>query len=78
MPETKRTIIIVDDDRSILRVFMRVLEKKNYAVFHYGKWQSRFGTDRINRFDAARIDVRLPDMEGTAILRESKKHLLKR
>jgi CheY-like chemotaxis protein len=28
----KRTIIIVDDDKSFLRVFTRVLEKKGYLV----------------------------------------------
>jgi DNA-binding NtrC family response regulator len=68
MPEAKRTIIIVDDDRSILRVFTRVLEKKGYIVT-----TAENGKDALNQiehgsFDAALIDVRLPDMEGTTIL----------
>jgi DNA-binding NtrC family response regulator len=68
MPETKRTIIIVDDDRSILRVFTRVLEKKNYAVTTVETGKAALDQIKCNRFDAALIDIRLPDMEGTAIL----------
>jgi DNA-binding NtrC family response regulator len=68
MLETKKTILVVDDDQSILRVFTRVLERKGFFVTTVEN-----GTDAINQvlrkhFDAALIDVRLPDMEGTAIL----------
>jgi DNA-binding NtrC family response regulator len=68
MAEQKRSILIVDDDRSILRVFTRVLERKGYTVT-----AAENGNDGLNhikraRFDAALIDVRLPDMEGTNLL----------
>jgi DNA-binding NtrC family response regulator len=68
MLEGKRTIIIVDDDRSILRVFTRVLEKKGYTVTTAENGKAALNQIECNRFDAALIDVRLPDMEGTAIL----------
>jgi DNA-binding NtrC family response regulator len=68
MPETKRTIIIVDDDRSILRVFTRVLEKKGYTVTTAENGKDALNQIEHSRFDAALIDVRLPDMAGTAIL----------
>ncbi len=56
--------MIVDDDQSILRVFTRVLERKGYSVTAVGT--GRDGLTQIKRscFDAALIDVRLPDMEG--------------
>jgi DNA-binding NtrC family response regulator len=68
VPETKRTILVVDDDRSILRVFTRVLEKKGYIVTAVETGKDAFDQIGRNRFDAALIDVRLPDMEGTEIL----------
>ncbi len=61
MAKTKRTMLIVDDDRSILRVFTRILEKKGYA-------KDALSQIERNRFSAALIDVRLPDMEGTDLL----------
>jgi CheY-like chemotaxis protein len=64
----KRTILVVDDDPSILRVIRRVFERAGYVVTVAGT-----GTDAqklIDKccFDAALIDVRLPDMLGTELL----------
>jgi DNA-binding NtrC family response regulator len=64
----KRTIIIVDDDKSILRVFTRVLEKKGYLVTSAENGKDAIEKILHNKFDAALIDVRLPDMRGTDIL----------
>lgn len=68
LSEEKQTILVVDDDKSILRVFTRVLEKKGYAVTVAENGEEAI--DKINcaHFDAALIDVRLPDMRGTDIL----------
>jgi DNA-binding NtrC family response regulator len=68
MSEPRKTILIVDDDRSILRVFTRVFERKGYAVTAVETGND--GLTQIKRvhFDAALIDVRLPDMEGTSLL----------
>ena len=68
MPETKKTIIIVDDDRSILRVFTRVLEKKGFTVTAVENGKDALSQIEHNHFDAALIDVRLPDMDGTELL----------
>ncbi len=68
LSEQKRTIIIVDDDKSILKVFTRVFEKKGYQVT-----TAENGKDSLDklghfRYNVALIDVRLPDMMGTDIL----------
>jgi two-component system, NtrC family, response regulator GlrR len=68
MFEAKRTILIVDDDRSILRVFTRVLEKKGYIVTAVETGKDALNQIEHNRFDAALIDLRLSDMAGTEIL----------
>lgn len=66
--EPKKTILIVDDDSSILRVFTRVLERKGYAVASAATGKDGLNLVRICRFDAALIDVRLPDFDGTELL----------
>ncbi|MCW4017748.1 MAG: response regulator [Candidatus Bathyarchaeota archaeon] len=68
MNEPKRSILIVDDDRAILRVFTRLLEKKGYVVKAVETGKDALSEIDKTRFDAALIDVRLPDMKGTAIL----------
>jgi two-component system, NtrC family, response regulator GlrR len=68
MVEQKRSILIVDDDRSILRVFTRVLERKGYKVTAAENGKDGLSHIKRARFDAALIDVRLPDMEGTNLL----------
>jgi DNA-binding response OmpR family regulator len=70
-----KTILVVDDDLSILRTFKRVLEKSGYhidtadtAAVALEKLQSR-------RYDLAIIDVILPDMKGTDLLAKAKDEL---
>lgn len=63
-----KTIIIIDDDKSILRVFTRVLERKGYAVTSAESGKEAIEKIKAACFDAALIDVRLPDMQGTDIL----------
>jgi DNA-binding NtrC family response regulator len=63
-----RSILIVDDDKSILRVFTRVLGRKGYCVSTAETGREAKEKLETNRYDAALIDVRLPDMEGTDLL----------
>ncbi len=64
----KKTIIIIDDDKSILSVLTRLLEKKGYVVTTAENGKDSIDKIERFRFSAALIDVRLPDMLGTAIL----------
>ena len=66
--QPQKTIIVVDDDRSILRVFTRVLEKKGYAVTAVETGGEAIKQLEKNSFDAALIDVRLPDINGLELL----------
>ncbi len=68
MSSTKKTVILIDDDQSILRVFTRVLERKGYAVTAVDNGGEAVKQIEKHYFDAALIDVRLPDIEGTELL----------
>ena len=68
MTENKKTILIVDDDRLILRGFTRLLERKGYMVTAVETGRDGLNQIESKNFDAALVDMRLPDMEGTELL----------
>lgn len=73
MPEKKHSILIIDDDSSILRTFNRVLSKAGYAVETAKTGEEATGKFYAKSFDAALIDVRLGEMEGTDLLPQMQK-----
>jgi DNA-binding NtrC family response regulator len=68
-PEAKPSILVIDDDASILRVFTRVLEKRGFFVATARSGREAWEKVRTKSFDATLIDVGLPDMEGTDLMR---------
>ena len=70
-----RTILVVDDDKSILRTFTRILQKNGYKID-----TAETGREAIERadkkhYDLALVDIRLPDMDGTDLLAKIKNQL---
>ncbi|MEE4167177.1 MAG: response regulator [Desulfocapsaceae bacterium] len=62
-----KSLLIVDDDQSFLESFRYILERNDYSVS-----QARTGTQAVrllqrHHFDAALIDLHLPDAVGTEI-----------
>ncbi len=68
-------ILIVDDDRAILRVLRRVLEKNGYSVDTAETAAEALDKLRSSHYDLALIDVILPDMKGTDLLAKAKAEL---
>jgi DNA-binding NtrC family response regulator len=68
MSNVRKTVLLVDDDQSILRVFTRVLERKGYSVITAENGGDATRKIETSSFDAALIDFRLPDIDGTALL----------
>ena len=60
--------MVVDDDRSTLKAFTRLLERKSYSVTAVETGREALARIEQNRFDAALIDVHLPDIDGFEIL----------
>ena len=64
----KRAMLVVDDDRAILRVFKRILERKGYAVVTAETGKEAVAQLQNCSYAAALVDLKLPDMEGTDLL----------
>jgi two-component system response regulator HydG len=73
--ETKKTILVVDDDKSILRTFTRILQKSGYNIETAETGKEAIEKTENHHYDLALVDIRLPDMDGTDLLAKLKKQL---
>jgi DNA-binding NtrC family response regulator len=62
--------LIIDDDRGILDGFKLLLERKGYLTDTAETGSEAIEKVRSKYFNLALIDIRLPDMDGTALLSE--------
>ena len=67
VPDNRR-VIIIDDDKSILRTFTRILQKKGFDTDTAETGKEAIGKWEKEKYDVALIDIRLPDMDGTDLL----------
>jgi len=72
---TKKTILVVDDDKSILRTFTRILQKSGYEIETAETGKEAIEKADTRQYDLALVDIRLPDMDGTELLAKLKKQL---
>jgi DNA-binding response OmpR family regulator len=73
--EANRTILVVDDDKSILRTFTRILQKNGYEIDSAETGKEAMEKAASRHYDLALVDIRLPDMDGTDLLAKIKKQL---
>jgi DNA-binding response OmpR family regulator len=66
----QRAILIVDDDEIILETISEFLQSKGYAVATAGTAKEAMEKSRSRNFNLALLDIKLPDMEGTELLRK--------
>ncbi len=66
--EHRRSLLVIDDDESILRVFRRIFEKNGYVVFTAQSGKEAEEKLEENCFDATLFDLKLPYMNGTDLL----------
>ncbi len=69
----KARILIVDDNEAICKTMKNIFQAKNYVVeiVHSGK--DAIAANKKQKFNVAILDLRLPDMDGIAILTELSK-----
>jgi DNA-binding response OmpR family regulator len=65
-----KTVLLVDDDRGILRTFTRILQRAGYEIETAENGGEAMKKMRARSFDVALIDVILGDSDGLDILRE--------
>lgn len=70
-----RTILVVDDDKSILRTFTRILQKNGYKIDTAETGKEALEKALKKHYDLALVDIRLPDMEGTDLLAKIKEQM---
>lgn len=68
MKTQKKSILIVDDDKSILNIFTRILQKQGYNTDTAETGQEAMGKLQNQRYDLALVDVKLPDTNGTDLI----------
>jgi CheY-like chemotaxis protein len=64
----QKSILIVDDDKAILRVLTKLLAKRGFTVTAVETGFAALIQIEKTCFDVALLDVRLPDMLGTDLL----------
>ena len=72
---SKKTILVVDDDKSILRTFTRILQKSGYEIDVAETGKEAMEKAENHHYDFALVDIRLPDMDGTDLLAKLKRQL---
>lgn len=75
MAVQKKTILVVDDDKSILRTFTRILQKSGYEIDTAETGKEAMEKTENRHYDLALVDIRLPDIDGTDLLAKLKKPL---
>ena len=68
------SVLVVDDDAGIRKTLSKILEKEGYLVETVENGQQAIKASNERFFNAALIDIRLPDMEGTKLLERLKEH----
>lgn len=68
MGKLKKTILVIDDDKSILRTLTRILQKAGYEVDTAETGKEATDKAEKQHYNVALVDVRLPDMDGTDLL----------
>ena len=68
----KASILIVDDNESILETISAILEAKGYRTDIAKNGKEAIEKSKTNFYNMALLDIRLPDIEGTKLLTKMK------
>ena len=68
LSDNKITVLVVNEDRSVVRSFERVLERNGYEVDTARTGKEAMEKIKNRSYDVMLIDSRLPDMDGADLL----------
>jgi DNA-binding NtrC family response regulator len=66
----KTSILIVDDQEGILETLSAILEEKGYHTATAKNGREAIEKAKMNFYNVALLDIKLPDIEGTKLLTE--------
>ncbi len=72
MSDERKSILVVDDDQSILKSTKNILLREGYAVETAQTGKEALEKMLEKQYDIVLLDVKLPDMEGTEVLLQMK------
>ena len=64
----RKNILVVDDDKAILKGLVDILRSKNYDVDMAETGAEAIDKAKATVYNLALLDIKLPDMEGTRLL----------
>ena len=68
MNEKKKSILIVEDDKAIIKSLKNILQSEGYSVDTAENGREAIQKSKEKFFNMALLDIKLPDMEGTKLL----------
>lgn len=72
MAEKKVSIMVVDDEPSVLESFKMILKIKDYEVSTFPEGQSGVDSIEKGKYDIAFVDLKLPGIDGIEVLKRIK------
>ena len=69
---SKKTILVVDDDEGLLKIYREMLESEGYKVVTASTSKEALNKAEKSRFNLAILDIVLPDVQGDELAREMK------
>lgn len=70
-----KSILVVDDDKSILRTFSRILQKNGYEIDTAETGKEAIEKANSRHYALALVDFKLPDIDGPDLLAKMKRPL---
>jgi signal transduction histidine kinase len=68
--ETNATILVVDDNKGLCEGVKEYLEQEGYAVECANNGKDAIALLRNNKYDIALVDIKLPDIHGTDLVKK--------
>jgi two-component system, sensor histidine kinase and response regulator len=66
----RRTVLLIDDEPDVLFATRLMLERAGYAVVEAERGEQALAVASACRVDAIFLDLRMPDLDGWAVLRQ--------
>lgn len=73
--DDRKKILAVDDDKNILRLIQAYLEKDEYRIYNATDGNECFDMIEKEMPDVILLDLRIPGMDGIAVMERIKKIL---
>lgn len=74
MNQQRKRLLVVEDQKKLLRSLAQGLREENYDVVTASNGEEGYGHARAEQFDALVLDVMLPGRNGLEIVRELRAH----